>query len=159
MSWTKRDVINKAFRSVGLSAYVFDLSAEQILDAMSDLDSMMGTWNGKGIYLGYPLSSTPTSGDPAQETDLPDWAIEAVTLNLGIRIAPAFGKVVSPDMKTSAKLALDSLMSRAAMPMEMQLTNLPAGAGNKSVSLPFLSEPDTGPLYYDSGNGQMTIGE
>lgn len=159
MGWTKRDLINKAFRSVGLSAYVFDLSADQILDAMSDMDSMLATWNAKGIYLGYPLSSTPTSGDPDQDANLPDWAIEAVTLNLGIRIAPAFGKVVSPDLKTSAKLAFDGLMSRAAMPMEMQLTNLPSGAGNKGTSMPFLSPPDTGPLYYDSGNGQMTLGE
>lgn len=159
MGWTKRDLINKAFRSVGLSAYVFDLSADQILDAMSDLDSMMATWNGRGIYLGYPLSSSPTSGDPDEDSNLPDWAIEAATLNLGIRIAPAFGKVVSPDLKTSAKLALDGVMARAAMPMEMQVTNLPAGAGYKSTIVPFLDPPDKGPMYYDSENGQLTLGE
>ena len=159
MAWTKRDLINKAFRSVGLSAYVFDLSADQILDAMSDMDSMLAVWNGKGITLGYPLSSTPTSGDPDEDSNLPDWANEAVYLNLGIRIAPAFGKVVSPDLKTSAKLALDGLMARAAMPMEMQVTNLPSGAGWKGTTVPFLDPPDTGPLFYDSGNGQMTLGE
>lgn len=154
MGWTKRDIINQAFEEIGLAGYVFDLQAQQIESAVRRLDAMMATWNGKGLRLGYPVPNSPGSGDPDEETNVSDMAVEAMILNLAIRIAPIYGKTVSPDTKASAKGAYNQLMAQAAKPIEMQKDaySIPAGAGNKGwrdARDPFLLEPvdqlDAGP--------------
>ena len=60
-------------------------------------------------------------------------AVEAMILNLAVRIAPIYGKTVSPDTKATAKGAYNQLMAQAARPIEMQKDawSIPAGAGNK----------------------------
>ena len=145
MGWTKRQFIVQAFEEIGLAAYVFDLGPEQLQSALRRLDSMMATWNAKGIRLGYPIPSNPQDSDLDSATNVPDAANEAIYLNLGIRLAPGFGKTVSADTKASAKMGYDTLLSRAAMPMEQQLpANMPAGAGNKpwrNADNPFLIPP------------------
>lgn len=150
MSFTKRDIINQAFEEIGLAAYVFDLQPQQLEGALRRLDAMMATWNGKGLRLGYPLPSSPGASDLDQITDVPDDAIEAMILNLAIRIAPGYGKTVSPDTKASAKNAYNQLMAQAAKPVEMQIDNMaiPSGQGNKGwryYNNPFLRTP-TDPL-------------
>ena len=143
MSWTKRQFVQQAFRKAGLAAYVFDLTPDQLDSAMRDMDSMLATWNAKGIRLGYPVPTSPENSDLDQETNVPDSANEAIYLNLAIRIAPDFGKMIPPEVKVGAKLAYDALLSRAAMPMEMQLPSMPSGAGNKPwrTENPFLPSP------------------
>jgi len=129
---------------------VFDLQPQQLDGALRRLDAMMATWNGKGIRLGYPLPSAPNSSDLDEETNVPDAALEAMALNLAIRIAPGFGKTVSPDTKAAAKNAYNQIVAQSAKPIEMQVDNMsvPSGAGNKrsrSRSDPFLT-PATDPL-------------
>ena len=145
MGWTKRQFVTQAFEEIGLAAYVFDLTPEQLEGALRRLDSMMASWNAKGIRLGYPISSSPQSGDLDQPTDVPDSSNEAIFLNLAIRIAPGFGKSLSADTKSAAKSAYDTLLSIAAMPLEQQLPGtMPAGAGNKPWRVyddPFLRKP------------------
>lgn len=136
MGWTKRQFITQAFEEVGLAAYVFDLTPDQLQSALRRLDSMMASWNAKGIRLGYPLPSNPDDSDLDQQTGVPDSANEAIYLNLGIRIAPGFGKTVSVDTKSNAKACYDTLLARAAFPMEQQLPGtMPLGAGNKPWNL------------------------
>lgn len=145
MGWTKRQFVTQAFEEIGLAAYVFDLTPEQLQSALRRLDSMMATWNAKGIRLGYPIPSNPDDSDLDQESGVPDSANEAIYLNLGIKLAPGFGKSVSTETKASAKLAYDTLLARAAMPVEQQLPGtMPAGAGNKPWRVyddPFLRQP------------------
>lgn len=133
MGWTKREIVNQAFEEIGLAGYVFDLQPQQIESAIRRLDAMMATWNGKGLRLGYPVPSTPGAGDPDQQTNVSDMAVEAMILNLAVRIAPIYGKTVSPDTKATAKGAYNQLMAQAARPIEMQKDawSIPAGAGNK----------------------------
>jgi hypothetical protein len=150
MAYTKRDIINMAFEEIGLAGYVFDLQPQQLEGALRRLDAMMATWNGKGIRLGYPLPSSPGASDLDQDTDVTDEAIEAMALNLAVRIAPGFGKTVSPDTKASAKNAYNQIIAQSAKPVEMQLDNMaiPSGAGNKGwryYNDPFLRQP-TDPL-------------
>lgn len=150
MAYTKRDIITQAFDEIGLAGYVFDLQPQQLESALRRLDAMMATWNGKGIRLGYPLPSSPGSSDLDQVTDVPDAALEAMTLNLAIRIAPSYGKTVSPDTKAAAKNAYNQIIAQSAKPVEMQLDNMsiPSGAGNKGwryYNDPFLRHP-TDPL-------------
>lgn len=149
MGWTKRQFVTQAFEEIGLAAYVFDLTPEQLESARRRLDAMMASWNAKGIRLGYPIPSSPQDGNLDAETGVPDAANEAIYLNLGIRLAPSFGKVVSTETKAAAKMAYDTLLSRAALPPQQQLPgSMPSGAGNKPWRVyddPFL-RPPTDPL-------------
>lgn len=144
MGWTKRQFVVQAFDEIGLAAYVFDLTPEQLQSALRRLDSMLATWNAKGIRLGYPIPGSPQDSSLDESTGVPDSANEAIYSNLAVRLAPSFGKTVSTDTKAAAKLGYDTLLSRAAMPMEQQLPGtMPAGAGNKPWRRdnPFLTPP------------------
>jgi hypothetical protein len=145
MSWTKRQFVEQAFEEIGYASYAYDLEPEQLESAMRRMDSMMATWNEKGIRLGYPIPSSPENSDLDEETNVPDSANEAIYTNLAIRVAPTIGKVASAETKATANTAYKVLLSRAAMPNEQQLpSTLPAGAGNKPWrnDNPFLDEPD-----------------
>lgn len=137
MTWTKRQLISSAYEAVGLAGYVFDLQPEQFESAMRTMDAMLAAWNAKGIRLGYPIPASPEDSNLDDESSIPDAANEAVTLNLGLRLAAGLGKTVSVETKHLAKLAYDTLLSRAAMPTEMQFpATLPLGAGNKTYRAP-----------------------
>jgi len=131
MSYSKRQYINAAFEEIGLASYVFDLQPEQLESALKRLDSMMADWNGKGIRLSYPIPGEPEYSNIDAPTQVPDSANEAIITNLAIRIAPSYGRQVMPDTKSSARGSYQTLLSRAAMPPEQQLSMLPSGAGNK----------------------------
>jgi hypothetical protein len=134
MSYTKRQYVIAAFEEIGLASYVFDLTDNELLSACKRLDAMMAQWNAKGIRLGYPLPSNPDSTSLDVDTEVPDAANEAIILNLGIRIAPGYGKSVSPDTKISAKAAYTTLLGWTAQPTpEKQFPRtLPTGAGQKA---------------------------
>jgi hypothetical protein len=160
MGWTKGQFINQAFDEIGLASYVFDLSPEQLQTALRRLDTMMAAWNALGIRLGYPLPSSPEDSDLDEETNVPDSAYEAIYTNLGIKLAPSFGKQVMPETKITAKESYNTLLSKAAMPQEQQLPGtMPAGAGKKSWRMydnPFLRRPvddvlagGDGPIEYN----------
>lgn len=144
MGWTKRQFVTQAFEEIGLAAYVFDLNPEQLDSALRRLDTMLASWNAKGIRLGYPLPSSPQDSSLDEQTLVPDSANEAIYTNLAIRLAPGFGKTPSVDTKATAKASYDVLLSLAAMPTEMQMpSTLPVGAGNKpwNIDQPFVNRP------------------
>lgn len=144
MSYTKRQFVEGAFEEAGMAAYVFDLTPQMLQSACRRLDAMMATWNAKGIRLAYPLAANPEDTDIDAETTVPDSANEAIICNLAMRIAPGYGKQVTPGTMATAKAAYDTLMARAAMPQEQQFPGtLPAGAGNKPWRYgdPFMPAP------------------
>ena len=144
MSYTKRQFVEAAFEECGMAAYVFDLTPQMLQSACQRLDTMMATWNAKGIRLAYPLPSSPQDTDLDTPTDVPDSANEAIITNLALRLAPSFGKTPSPLTMATAKAGYDTLMARAGMPFEMQFPRtLPAGAGNKPWRYddPFMPAP------------------
>ncbi len=132
MSWTKRQFVVQAFEELGLAAYVPNLSADQLQSALRRLDSMMASWNARGIRVGYPLPSTQGSSELAQDTGVPDANNEAIYLGLASRLASSFGKVLSAEHKQAERLAFQSVLSSQVFPLPMQFPgNLPTGAGNK----------------------------
>jgi hypothetical protein len=144
MGYTKRQFVTAAFEEIGLADYVFDLSPEQLESALRRLDAMLMEWNAKGIRLGYASTSSPQDSDLDTETNVPDSAWEAVITNLAVRIAPGYGKTVSPDTKMVAKQGYNTLLQRATFPLEQQLPEtMPSGAGNKPwwYDNPFLQRP------------------
>jgi len=131
MGYTRRDFVNGALEEIGLASYAYDATAEELTGAMRRLDAMMAEWNAKGIRIGYPIPSGPATGSLDDETNVPDSAWEAVTCGLALRIAPSYGKSVMPATMTNAKRAYNTLLNLHAAPVEMQLPEMPAGAGNK----------------------------
>ncbi len=145
MSWTKEELVRAAYEELSLQGYNFDLDQEELELGMRRMDSMLATWNGKGIRLGYPIPSTSDGGNLDDSSTLPDSANETVYLNLAIRLAAGFGKQVTQATMAAAKEGYDVLLSRAAMPIEQQLPNtLGRGAGNKTWrgnTNPFFNTP------------------
>jgi len=137
MSWTKREFCLTAFEELGLSDANYNLQDSQLKTALKRLDSLLANWNGKAIRIAYPLTSSPTSDTDLEasldvDTTVPDVANEAIYLNLAIRMASAFGKPVSLELKTSARDAYKTLLSYNAYPLPTKkFTPLPAGAGKK----------------------------
>lgn len=149
MSWSKDEIIVEAFNELALQGYIFNVGASEKQTALRRLDSMMATWNGKGIRLGYPVPSNANSSNIDDDSNIPDWAWEASYLNLALRIAAGFGKQVNPATAVAAKQAYDVVMLRMAFPPEQKFPGtLPLGAGNKAWTFntrPFFPIP-TQPL-------------
>lgn len=146
MSWTKRQIITQAFEEIGLAAYVFDLTPEQLDSALRRLDAMVGGWNANGVRIAYPLPSSPQDSDLDQDTNAPDFAVEALYLGLAVRLAPGFGKVPSPETKMFADMAYSNMANQVAIPTpERQMPQtLPRGQGTKpwrNFNNPFVYAP------------------
>jgi hypothetical protein len=144
MGWTKRQFVEQAFEEIGYASYAYDLQPEQLQAGLRRLEALMATWNGRGVRLGYPLSSNPDNANLDDTTNVPDASNEAIYTNLAVRVAPIVGKTASPETKQVARSSYMELLSRFTKPNEMQFPNtLPAGAGNKPwrQDAPFLPTP------------------
>jgi hypothetical protein len=142
MSYTKRQIIEAAFTEMGMSPYSFELMPEQLNAALIRLDSMMAEWNARGLRLSYNGFNPPGGSTLDSDSGLPDSSWEAVITNLTLRLAPSYGKTVNPDTRITARHALNTILVDAAMPTEMRLATIPAGAGHKNIEQPFI-DPDT----------------
>lgn len=146
MGWTKREFIDQAFEEIGLSAHVYDITPEQRWSALRRLDSMMASWNANGIRIGWALPSKPDMSDIDNQTNAPDVANEAIYCNLAVRLASAFGKTASPELKQLADASYSNLLNQTIEPPpERQMPNtMPRGAGNKpwrNFNNPFVRSP------------------
>jgi hypothetical protein len=131
MSWTKGQLVEQAFEELGLASYFYDLTPEQQYSALRRMDAMIAGW--PAVRIAYNLSSTPANGDLDDDSGVPDFAIEAIYLNLAVRIAPSLGKQIMAETKTAAKLAYNQLVSQSAqdVPQMVLPSGMPRGAGQK----------------------------
>lgn len=159
MSWTKRQILDEAFTELGIGN-AFDVSPEEQQTAIRRLDTMMATWEGLGIRLGYAMSNTPDEGDLDDDSGLPVGAVETVYLNLAKRLAPQFGKQLNMATLSAAAAGYSTLLRAAAQPIEQQLrAGLPLGAGNKGWRTPgqvFVTPPTSDPLGITQG-GDLNV--
>lgn len=156
MAWSKRDLVHEAFRECGLASYDYDLDSDEMQTGLSRLNGMMGNWEGRGVRCSFNFA-----GDLGADSGIPDLAAEAVYLNLARRIAPGFGKTLTPETIEAAKTALDTLFIGAAQPQQVQQpASLPRGIGAKSYrqSRPFNCAPSTEPLQVNSSGGLDFLG-
>lgn len=146
MSWTKGQLVLKAFDNDALAAFVYNLSAEQLQSALETLDALMAEWNMTGIQLGFPLPSKPGNSGLQELSGIPDGANSAVYSELAIRLCPSYGKVAPPELKTTARRGYNAVCTIASKPPTLQYpSNFPAGAGNQRSRYgdPFLTPPVT----------------
>ena len=139
MSTTKRQLIELAFNEIGLGTYVFDLTPDQLLNALRRLDAQMSLWLSKGIDLTYNFPTAPAIGDLDDDSGIPDRAVLAVAISLGIALAPTYGKQVPIEIKVAARDAYKDVVRVATVIPEMVLPQtLPIGAGAKKYEYPFV---------------------
>lgn len=145
MPTTKRQLIDQAYEDIGIASYEFDVTSNELASALRKLDMMMAQWDSIGVRLGYALPSSPESSLLTSDSGTPDVAHAAIVLNLAIRLAPSFGKAVTPELKMVAREAWDALLLWVySRPIEMQLpSNLIVGAGNRRYGheSPFFQAP------------------
>lgn len=156
MGWTKRQLVTQAFEEIGLAAYVFDLTPEQLQSALRRMDSMVAGWNSNGVRIGYTLPSSPDASDIDADSGVPDYANEAIFLGLACRIAPSYGKTVSAETKAWADTAYSNMANQVAIPTpERQLPGtLPRGQGSKpwrNIYRPYITPPDDPLLAGEDG--------
>lgn len=127
--WSKEDVIKQAFSEIGMGDQ-FDVPPEDMQLALRKLDAMMASWGGAmGTRVGY--SGGNGKGDILSDTTVPDWAYEALYLNLALRLCPDFGKQPNPETVRAAREARDAVRSRNAVPSQRTISGY-AGAGNSA---------------------------
>lgn len=132
MGWSKRQFVDHAFEELGLASYVFDLTPAELQSCVERLDAMMASWNARGIRVGYPLVSDPANSSLYVKTNIPDFANEAIFLNLAIKIAPSYGKVPSNETKKNAFEAYQAVLLFTQNVGQYTLpSTLPLGAGNR----------------------------
>ena len=142
MGYSKRQFIREALSEIGIADYEYDVSAEQREAVLRRLDTMMGSWLGKGIDLGYPLPDDPEFSDDTIDTEVQTYANEAIITNLAIRISPSYGKEPSARTLITAKDSLNVLYLKFGQPTERQLPQMPVGAGYKQYDWPFSEDPE-----------------
>lgn len=144
-SYSKRQIIEAALHEIGLASYIFDMGADQLQAYVRRLDMQMATWAGMGVQVGWPLPGVdPEASDLDTETGLQDTAVEAVTCNLALAIAPSIGRTPMPDTRMRARAAFDVLLIRAVKPIQQQLpATLPRGQGQRyrQAVQPYFPEP------------------
>lgn len=158
MSWTKRQLVEEAYGELALAGYDFDLQDEELEFALRRLDTMMATWSGIGISIGYAMSPDPSASDLDQDSGVKAVATEAVYLNLACKIAAGKGKALPQSTKTNAKQAYDALILNLAKEQvqEQQLAaGTPRGQGRKPWRTinPYVPAPNRGPLQGGSDGG------
>jgi hypothetical protein len=134
VGYTKGDLVRVALSELGIADYEFDITPEEISFGVRKMDWMMSQWSLKGIRAPYNFI-----GGPADDSGLPMAFYEAVALNLALRLAPSYGKQPAMSVMTGAKQALDAIMSKSALPPEIQFPSMPIGAGYKSTEQRFSS--------------------
>lgn len=159
MAWTKRQLISQAYEEIGLADYVFDLSPEQLQSACRRMDAMVAQWDAYGVRINYPISDSPTTADLDADTGTPGYCIEALYMNLAIRLGASMGKNMSPDTRANAKSAYLSMLDAVvAPPDELQYpSTMPRGQGKKpwATGGPYYL-PQAAPL--DAGtDGEITF--
>lgn len=143
MGWTKKQLITEAYNSIGLADYVFDISPEDLQSACRKMDSMIASWEGKGVHIGYSSSDTPQSADTNADSGVPSFATSAVYLNLAMVLAPAFRIPIPVTLYGMARSAyLDCISAAMEPPKQCQMpSTLPRGAGQKNPEYPYMSPP------------------
>jgi hypothetical protein len=56
------------------------------------MDTMLASWDSKGVRLGYAIGHSPDGGDPDDDSGVAVRNVDAVVLNLAVALAASKGK-------------------------------------------------------------------
>lgn len=145
---TIRDLIRLAYSELGVADYVFDLGPEEDMRAKAQLVAMLAEWSANGARIGY------SSGELADDANVPDWAISGIYAGLALRIAPGIGKQVSPSTMKTAGDGKATILAKCSTTLRRYPPGY-AGAGSWQPNT--VSEPERlwigGDDILEFGNG------
>lgn len=126
----KRDLIADAFAEIALAGYTFDLTADEMQTGLRRLDDMMAMLSTSWVDIGYDISGESDLDDEAGIGA--EWR-EPVVTNLAMRLAPAFGKVITNETRVTARAGWQRLIALGTRPASQADAALTAmrGAGNR----------------------------
>jgi len=112
-SYTKREIINASLEEIGLSPDELDITSAENQRVGRNLEALVKQWLLNGVEINYNFASDIHNPDLSEATELSHYALQALSLNLAIRIAPSFGKQILPDTKENAVVAYNILANRS----------------------------------------------
>ncbi len=150
MPWTKKDIVTMAFSEIAMAGYVFDLTAEELQEALARLDMLMAEWSASGISVGYAQGGEESNLN--DDSGLPLIAARAVVSNLAVDLAASKGKLLHPSTIRAANSGRRVLLSMSAAPPSQQFSStMPYGAANRGRK--YFPVPSTGPLSTNEAGG------
>lgn len=123
-------IARQALRKIGIRSDEFEADNDEIGDALIELESMVLNLDGRGIRIGYELAPDPELIDPNVDAGIPDIYSDALIYQLAVRLAPDYGKAVSPTLATQAAGSLNTLYMAIDTPSIQYERNMPVGSGN-----------------------------
>jgi hypothetical protein len=136
---TKRDIIEMMREFCGQAGFEFELSPEEVASDLRLLDTMMAEWPWK--LTGYARgNSLPDEPSGLAEEDVP-----AVFMELALRRAPALGKSMGPEARSSMGRSYTALTARYSTILSQPLApNTVRGSGAPwGRRVPFINESAT----------------
>jgi len=128
---TRSLILSRAFGRIALGSYEFDLSPDEKEMARRELTAMLNEWEQEGIALNYV--EPDDDANDAVEMTTPAWADGPIWNNLAVRLAPDFGKAVSPQLSRDARRGYNlAISSTLIIPVESRPRLGIRGAGDRS---------------------------
>jgi len=140
---TNREIIDRAYRSMGVSDAMFGRTAEEYAVGVEILASMM--LESPFDLLGYDQQDAGEGNRVEEESGIDRKYLEPVALMLAERLAPAIGKTLAPHT-IKAKNRAYSLLCAAVVtiPAAQYQDGTPRGAGARYRNSNF-----GGPFFYE----------
>ncbi|HDU2653330.1 TPA: recombinase RmuC [Yersinia enterocolitica] len=144
---TKGDLVNNALRkgTIASDATLTDVEPQSVADGLLDLEMMMAEWlitPDLGIDVGYIFSEDGVEVAPEDPHGLPAYALNAVILNLALRILPDYAIEGSPSVVTKARFGKETLVKSSAAKKAKKAkakagypNRMPIGSGNRLLTL------------------------
>jgi len=129
---TKGDIVLRALRKIGITHYVFDIEAEEQIDALRELDAMMDELQKDLEDFGYRQPATEGLTQPSDAAGIERWMLNPVIANLAVRLAGDYGKTPAPNVMRQAATGRADVLIRYQKRVEVQMpSRMPVGAGNR----------------------------
>jgi hypothetical protein len=124
----KSTLVEGAYSVCGSEGYEFERTPEEVNSALRKLNVMMRQWPWNGLGFVQPDYGV---GLPEDLSGVSDYAVEAITYELAVRIAPGMGASMSPEAR-STRAASKVLVfgETATIPTMPYAQDTPRGAGN-----------------------------
>ncbi|MEE8207802.1 MAG: packaged DNA stabilization gp4 family protein [Nitrosomonadaceae bacterium] len=121
------DMVNGALRLIGVKPSDATVTGQEMLDGIEVLNDMLIEFENSGITLGFsPIA------DPADTIRVPRGTESAIKGNLAGRLAPEYGKQITPTLAVAISTATDSMLRIVSKPIDTKLPDsLPLGSGNQ----------------------------
>ena len=128
---TKNELVLDAYEEMRVSGLTVTPSPGEVTSAIKKMDSMILSWQNKGLCFGYVKSAGYNDIDPTQDSGVSDSDAFAIVYNLAKTLCPMYGKQADRETKVNAKVSYEGLFSPELTTRE-QTPYLPRGAGGSS---------------------------